>query len=82
MKLPELNLKKFNGDPTKWCTFWDLFEATVHTNTALSDVERFTYLMSLLAGSAVEAVSGLALSAANYDEATATLKGSLAISIS
>ena len=74
VKLPELTIKRFNGDLTKWCTFWDMFESSIHNNPALSSVDKFNYLLSLLESSAAEAVSGLALTAANYDEAVATLK--------
>ena len=31
--LLKLNLPKFSGDPIKWQSFWDSFEAAVHTNT-------------------------------------------------
>ena len=72
MKLPKLSLKRFNGDLTKWMTFWDTFEASVHTNPTLSSIDKL-YLNSLLESTAVEALSGLSLTSANYDEAVATL---------
>ena len=59
---------------TKWSTFWDTFEATIHNNPALAPVQKFTYLQSLLELSAAETISGLALTAANYVEAISTLK--------
>ena len=31
IKLPKLVLKKFNGDITGWCSFWDSFEAAIYT---------------------------------------------------
>ena len=67
-------MKKFNGDLTKWSTFWDCFESSVHGNSELSDVDKFNYLNSLLEGTAAEAVSGLMLTAVNYSEAIAILK--------
>ena len=33
VKLPKLKLKRFDGDVTKWCTFWDAYEASIHENT-------------------------------------------------
>ena len=30
IKLPKLVLKKFNGDITGWCSFWDSFEAAIY----------------------------------------------------
>ena len=74
VKLPDLTIKGFNGDLTEWCTFWDMFESSIHNNPALLSVDKFNYLLSLLESSAAEAVSGLTLTAANYDEAVATLK--------
>ena len=74
VKLPELTLRKFNGDLTKWGTFWDTFESTIHKSPLLSPVEKFSYLQSLLESSAAEAVSGLAVTAANYEEAIKILK--------
>jgi hypothetical protein len=74
MKLPELSIKKFNGDLTKWTTFWDAFNSTIHENVRLTAIEKFTYLQSLLEPPASEAISGLALTSANYDEATTILK--------
>ena len=59
---------------TKWTAFWESFESAIHSNTELSDVEKFNYLNSLLERSAREAVSGLALTAANYRQAIETLK--------
>ena len=74
VKLPKIQLRSFNGEPTKWTAFWESFESAVHSNTALSDVEKFSYLNSLLERAAQEAVSGLALTAANYHRAIETLK--------
>ena len=74
VKLPKLSMKKFNGNLTTWTTFWDSFEATVHANPDLSNIDKFNYLNSLLEGSAAEAISGLSLTASNYEEAVAVLK--------
>ena len=67
-------MKRFNGDLTKWVAFWDTFNSTVHSNSTLSDIDKFTYLHSLLDGSAADAIAGLTLSSANYEEALSTLK--------
>ena len=75
IKLPKLELKKFNGDHSKWISFWDTFEASVHENENLSPIDKFNYLISLLERSAAEAISGLTLTASNYDEAIEILKG-------
>ena len=74
VKLPKLDLKKFNGDISKWPSFWDAFESSVHNNTRLAAIDKFNYLNSLLMKSASEAISGLSITAANYDEAVTILK--------
>ena len=74
VKLPKLVLRKFDGNVTNWITFWDSFESAIHSNTGLSNVEKFNYLTSMLERNAAEAISGLTLTAANYEEAIAILK--------
>ena len=74
VKLPKLSIKRFNGDMTRWVMFWDTFNSTIHTNPSLSRVDKFNYLVSLLESSAAEAIAGLSITAANYDEAISTLK--------
>ena len=54
--------------------FWESFEAAVHTNTHLMPVEKFNYLNSVVEGAAQEAIAGLSLTAANYEQAVTTLK--------
>ena len=74
VRLPKLQLRSFGGDLTKWTSFWESFESAVHSNGELSDIEKFNYLNSLLERSTREAVSGLALTSANYHKAVDTLQ--------
>ena len=46
----------------------------VHDNSAISAVEKFTYLRSLVEGSAARAISGLQLTFANYSAALEVLR--------
>ena len=46
----------------------------VHDNCAISSVEKFTYLRSLVEGSAARAISGLQLTSANYSAALEVLR--------
>ena len=71
---PSFKLRHFNGDLTKWTSFWESFEAAVDSNPDLSNVEKFNYLSSLLENTAREAIAGLSLTEANYTEAVSTLK--------
>ncbi len=74
MKLPKLSIKKFGGDLTKWVTFGDSFHSLIHSNPSLSSVDKFNYLTLLVESSAAEAIAGLTITSANYEEAIATLR--------
>ena len=65
---------KFEGDITTWKSFWDIYESAVHNNEELSDINKFTYLRSLVGHSTKDAIEGLALTPANYGEAVAILQ--------
>ena len=69
VKLPKFTIQPFRGDLTAWGTFWDSYQAAIHDNTLLSNIDKFNYLRSLLQGSALDAISGLTLTATNYQEA-------------
>ena len=56
-RLPELKLLHFTGDMTKWIPFWDSYKAAIHEDPELSDIDKFTYLRSLLEHTASEAYS-------------------------
>ena len=74
VKLPKIELPKFNGNIVDWPTFWDQFESAVHSQIGLSDIDKFSYLKTLLSSSAQECISGLTLSNENYKEAILLLK--------
>ena len=74
VRLPRVTIRPFNGDITTWTTFWDSYDAAIHQNSDLSDIDKFNYLKSLLERTALEAVSGLTLTSANYEEAVLILK--------
>ena len=54
--------------------FLDSFEAAVHVNTSLSNMEKLNYLISKLTGEAENSVSGIFLSNENYQVAVELLK--------
>ena len=74
VKLSKLSIKKFNGDLTKWVTFWDSFDSSIHRNPSLSCVDKFNYLNSFLESTATGSIAGLIFTSVNYKEAVATLK--------
>ena len=73
-RLPKLTIHSFDGTLTDWIPFWDSYKAAIHTNPDLSNVDKFTYLQSLVERSAKDAISGLSLTEANYDDAIAILE--------
>ena len=73
-KLPKLQLPKFSGKVTEWSAFWDLYNATIHSNESMSKVNKFNYLFSYLEGSAARSIRGLTLTSANYDAAIGILQ--------
>ena len=74
VRLPKLTIKPFNGKLTAWTSFWDSFNSAIHSNSDLSKVDKFNYLRSMVSSSALEAISGLNLTGANYDEAVEILQ--------
>ena len=73
-KLPKLTLPHFTGNITEWQSFWDCFESSVHLNTALSEVQKFSYLRSLLHDEAASCIAGFQLTHVNYRKAVDLLK--------
>ena len=73
-KLPKLSLPLFSGNVVEYQGFWDSFNAAVHENPKLENITKFNYLKSVLKGQALSAVSGLALTSSNYNEAVEILK--------
>ena len=74
LKLPKLEIEKFDGRILKWQEFWDSFSAAVHNNTRLQNIEKFTHLRSKLCGDALVCISGLQLSNENYQIAVDLLR--------
>lgn len=66
VRLPQLDLQKFSGDPLTWTSFINLFDTTIHRNAALSSVMKFQYLLSVLSNEPLNLVKSLNLTAANY----------------
>jgi len=74
VKLPKLEVRKFNGKLHEWQEFWDSFASAIHTNESLSNVDKFSYLRGLLLEPARSTIAGFALTSANYQSAVDLLK--------
>ena len=66
LKLPKLTIKPFDGNPLNWRTFHDTFMCSIDSNLELSNVEKMSYLINLLEGTAEQTVKGFSLSNDNY----------------
>ena len=64
--MPKLILPEFRRDVTKWTSFWDSFTSAVHENRAISLVDKFNDLNSLLKRPALQTIQGLSLTDGNY----------------
>ncbi|CAK5033658.1 unnamed protein product [Meloidogyne enterolobii] len=73
IRLPELRLDPFNGDPRKWPTFWQLFSANIDQRP-MDNIRKMSYLLTFLQGPAKELVAGFVLSNENYTRALDLLK--------
>ena len=67
LKLPRIELSKFNGNVLKLQDFCDHFEAAVNNHVDLPNVHKFSYLRSLLTGNALKATDGFEVTGANYE---------------
>ena len=74
VNLPKLEISQFNGNPTKWQSFFDSFQAAVGKSTNLSGKEKFNYLRNLLEGDALHAIARFSLTNDNNKEALELLQ--------
>ena len=73
INLPKITLEEFDGNILNWRGFWEQFKTTIGENNTLSDTEKFTYLKTLLKGSAHDLIYGLKLTSNNYEKAITML---------
>ena len=73
IRLPKIEIKPFNGDVEEWNEFWDSYVHAVHDSDC-SNVQKMTYLKSLLSGPAAATISGFKISDENYKLAIDLLK--------
>ncbi|XP_011684955.1 PREDICTED: uncharacterized protein LOC105448201 [Wasmannia auropunctata] len=74
VKLPNIDLPKFNGNYERWVPFRDLFESLIATNPALSAVQKLYYLRSALTGEAAKVIASIEITNDNYAVAWDLLK--------
>jgi len=67
-RLPRIDIPKFNGTPSDWLSFKDLFSSLILANPTLSAVEKLQYLKTSLVGSA-HLLKNTTLTAENFQKA-------------
>ena len=73
-KLPKFVLQKFDGGILRWKQFEESFEAVVHENERISNIEKFTYLLGYLEKAPQQAVGNFPLTNDTYIQAWELLK--------
>ncbi|KAH8030836.1 hypothetical protein HPB51_011880 [Rhipicephalus microplus] len=73
-QLPKIKLMKLDGELSLWTPLSEQFKQPTHNNRALTDVNRFACLRSVLTGDAASAIAGLPATASCYCEALDILK--------
>ncbi|XP_040068435.1 uncharacterized protein LOC120841582 [Ixodes scapularis] len=74
VKLPKLELVKFDGNKLMWQRFWHQFETSIHLSPGMSNGHKFNYLMTVLTEKAALAIEGLQFSERNYEQAIKLLR--------
>lgn len=67
VKLPTIQLPKFDGCYSNWLEFRDTFTSLIHCNDDIDQVNKFHYLRASLEGSAAVVIHAIEFSASNYD---------------
>ena len=65
-RLPKLNLPVFDGNMNDWPTFYECFKSMIHDKSQLSDIDKITYLIGSLSGSARSVCTGVHPVGNNY----------------
>ncbi|XP_071579510.1 uncharacterized protein [Temnothorax nylanderi] len=68
-RLPYIKIPNFNGDPTKWLSYRDLFTSLVLNKTHLTDVEKLQYLKTSLTDTAAHLIENTTLTSENLTRA-------------
>uniref|UniRef100_A0A914GUX4 CCHC-type domain-containing protein n=1 Tax=Globodera rostochiensis TaxID=31243 RepID=A0A914GUX4_GLORO len=73
IRLPELRMPTFAGEPLEWPAFWQTFESAVHNQGHLTAIDKMNYLIGCLKGKAARAVMGYR-GGENYTNMVTTLQ--------
>ena len=75
VRLPKISIPTFDGKILIWKSFWEQFDATIHSKAGLNDIEKLMYLQDALKNSPARfMIQGLTRTSENYEEANKCLK--------
>jgi len=66
MRLPTIEIPKFNGSWEQWLPFRDTFASMIHNSETLPDIDKLHYLRWALVGDAYKLVESLEVTNENY----------------
>lgn len=66
LRLPKIDLPKFDGDASRWLSFRDTFTSMVHSNADIPTVAKLQYLLRSLEGEAHKPFESIDIEADNY----------------
>lgn len=69
LKLPQVTMPPFEGKYVEYKPFIEMFNAFIHDDNNLSDIQKFFYLRGFLKGEAYDLVKNLPIIGSSYDEA-------------
>lgn len=69
IKLPQITLPSFDGSYDRWLEYKNTYLSMIHRRSDLDAIQKFHYLKSSLSGSALQVISALEFTAANYTHA-------------
>ncbi|XP_063361532.1 uncharacterized protein LOC134650505 [Cydia amplana] len=66
VRLPTIQLPKYNGSYQNWLGFRDTFTSLIHSNDGIDDINKFHYLRTSLEASAAVVIQSVEFSSDNY----------------
>ena len=74
VKVPKIDIPPFYGGYLEFSPFWDRYKVTIHDNSDLATITKFSHLTTLLKGEAEQVIKGLTITEENYTLAIDLLK--------
>lgn len=69
LKLPQIQIAKYDGSYFRWLEFHDTYLTLIHNNGHIKDIHKFHYLVSYLEGEAARVIANIEISESNYNNA-------------